>query len=115
MTTVNSSINVSGVTTTGIQYIAGYSGTLINKKHNSFVRSFTTAVNEDILGSDFTKVSALFIKVVSGDLTVKLTTSAGTDQIITLDRVLYIETSTRTISNILISGTGEIEIMLSGE
>lgn len=114
MTNLSANINVQA-SSGKIQYLNTYAESFYAQKHQSVSRSFVSAVDTDILETYFTKVYSLFIKVNSGDLTLKLTNVLGTDQIITVDRVFYMESVTRPITNIKVSGTADIEIFILGE
>lgn len=83
--------------------------------YRSLTQSFSSAVNVDIQPTELAKVYVLFIRVINGDLTFKITTAAGTDQIVPCDTAYFRESHIRYITNVTVSGTGDAEIFMSGE
>lgn len=80
-----------------------------------FTRVLSAAVDHSIMPAGMTQVKRLLVRVYNGNLTIKLTSAAGTAQIVPCDEVFYLESTTQPLTAITVSGTASVEVFAAGE
>lgn len=75
----------------------------------------SSAVDQDIFPDGFTKAQFIYIRVSGGTLMVKVTSGAGTAQVIPVEDVFLLASSQTYITALTVSGTGSAEVFVGGE
>jgi hypothetical protein len=73
------------------------------------------ATDVDLMPAGFTKIEFLMIRVQGGNLAFKVTTAAGTTQVIPCDDVWHFQSMTQPITGLSCSGTAQLSSLYGGE
>lgn len=113
-------VNISSTPPTGADFPSATVTAALAKSRTwnesqAFTRSLSGAVNVDIYPAGWTRVEMLYVKVSGGTVTLKVTSAAGSAQIVPVDTAVILWTSTQPITALTVSGTAEIEVFVAGE
>ena len=112
---ISTSLVFQGVTSTGFMTVNGnYSDSSITYQVKTNTYTLDEAVDQDIMPSDLTEATYVYVRVASGNITLKLSSTGNADQIIPCDSIFFLKSHVTPITNILASGTGDIEVILAG-
>jgi len=117
---VQADVTVSAIPPTGADYPTGsttiaWGRSETKAKSGSISRSLSGAVNTDVFPGGFTSVSHLYVRVSGGSITLKLTSAAGTAQIVPCDQILFLVSKTQPLTAMTISGTADVEFWYAGD